>query len=78
MNKEKQNKAPLFSPKNIVIDFIRVTGAIPTLLLLRPKKIFMSEKAKEKEKPTTEQVSIERSEGRKGQGKQTGKNATIY
>ena len=48
MNKEKQNKAPLFSPKNIVIDFIRVTGAIPTLLLLRPKKIFMSEKAKEK------------------------------
>lgn len=48
MKKEKQNKAPLFSPKNIVIDFIRVTGAIPTLLLLRPKKIFASEKAKEK------------------------------
>ena len=48
MRKVKQNKAPLFSPKNIVIDFIRVTGAIPTLLLLRPKKTFASEKAKEK------------------------------
>lgn len=48
MNKEKQNKAPLFSPGNFVIDFIRVTGAIPTLLLLRPKKIFTSDKAKKK------------------------------
>lgn len=48
MNKVKKNKAPLFSPKNFVIDFIRVTGAIPTLLLLRPKKTFTSEKAKEK------------------------------
>ena len=48
MNKVKQNKAPLFSPKNFVIDFVRITGALPSLLWLRPKKIFASEKAKQK------------------------------
>lgn len=48
MNRQKKNKAPLFSVKNIVIDFIRVTGAIPTLLWLRPKKLFTTEKAKRK------------------------------
>lgn len=48
MNRQKKNKAPIFSVKNIVIDFIRVTGAIPTLLWLRPKKTFASEKAKQK------------------------------
>lgn len=48
MNTQKSNKSPLFSPKNFFIDFIRITGAVPTLLLLRPKKIFASVKAKEK------------------------------
>ena len=48
MNEQKKNKAPLFSPKNFLIDFIRVTGAIPTLLWLRPKKLFATEKAKER------------------------------
>lgn len=48
MKDQKQNKAPLFSPKYFLIDFIRVTGAIPTFLWLRPKKIFASEKAKQK------------------------------
>ena len=38
----------LFSFKNIVIDFVRITGGLPVLLILRPKKRFASEKAKQK------------------------------
>ncbi len=48
MKKQKVKKAALFSPKNFVIDFIRVTGAVPTLLWLRPKKKYASQRAKEK------------------------------
>lgn len=50
-NKAKTNhkpKAPLFSLKYFPMDFIRVTGAIPWLLWLRPKWIYESEKAKKK------------------------------
>lgn len=48
MENQKVKKPALFSPKNFVIDFIRVTGAIPAFIWLRIKKRFASQKAKEK------------------------------
>lgn len=48
MEKQTNKKAPLFSPKNFLIDFIRVTGALPTLLWLRPKKVYSSDSARRK------------------------------
>lgn len=48
MKESKNKKPPLLSPKNFVQDFIRVTGALPTILWLRPKKRYSSAKAKER------------------------------
>ena len=45
--KEKENKkAPALSFKYFMYDFVRITAA-PGLLLFRPKKIYVSEKAKQ-------------------------------
>lgn len=47
MNKPKK-KAKLFSFKYLLIDFIRITGAIPTLLWYRPKVMYENASAKKK------------------------------
>lgn len=44
---KKEKKAKLFSFKNIVLDFVRITAA-PGLLWFRPKHIYENEKAKKK------------------------------
>ncbi len=41
-------RAPLFSFKYFPMDFIRVTGVLPGLLWLRPKRIYENENAKKK------------------------------
>ena len=41
----KPTKAKLFSPRCFVMDFIRVSGALPGLLWLRPKIRYASKKA---------------------------------
>lgn len=45
--KKDQNKSKLFSFKNIVFDFVRITAA-PGLLWFRPKKVYENEAAKKK------------------------------
>lgn len=45
---EKRPKAPLFSLKYLPMDSIRVTGALPGLVWLRPKWIYENENAKKK------------------------------
>ena len=44
----KPTKAKLFSPRCFVMDFIRVSGALPGLLWLRPKIRYTSKKAKKR------------------------------
>ena len=44
--KEQKKKAKLFSTKYLFVDFIRVTGALPTLLWYRPKFIYENKAAK--------------------------------
>ena len=44
----KKNKAKLFSFRYLAVDFIRITGAIPTLLWYRPKVLYENENAKKK------------------------------
>lgn len=46
--KEAAKKHKLFSPKYFVYDFVKVTAGIPGLIWFRPKKLYASEKAKEK------------------------------
>ena len=43
-----QRKAKLFSFKCFVMDFMRVSGALPGLLWLRPKIRYTTEKAKKR------------------------------
>ena len=45
---DQANKAKLFSPRYFFVDFVRVTGAIPTLLWYRPKIIYENKTAKKK------------------------------
>ena len=45
---EQRPKAPLFSLKYLPMDSIRVTGALPGLVWLRPKWIYENENAKKK------------------------------
>ena len=45
---KEQKKAKLFSPKYLFVDFVRVTGAIPTLLWYRPKITYENKAAKKK------------------------------
>lgn len=44
----KPQKAKLFSPRCLVMDFMRVSGALPGLLWLRPKIRYTSEEAKKR------------------------------
>lgn len=44
----KRPKAPLFSLKYLPTDFLRITGALPLIVWLRPKWIYENEKAKKK------------------------------
>ena len=46
--KEKTKKKKIFSWKYFFVDFVRITGAIPTLLLYRPKIIYENKAAKKK------------------------------
>lgn len=46
--KKQTNKAKLFSWKYFFVDFVRVTGALPTLLWYRPKIIYENKAAKKK------------------------------
>ncbi len=46
--KEQKKKAKLFSTKYLFVDFIRVTGALPTLLWYRPKFIYENKAAKKR------------------------------
>ena len=46
--KPKNKKAKLFSFRYLLVDFIRITGAIPTLLWYRPKVLYENEAAKKK------------------------------
>lgn len=46
--KKQKPKAKLFSFRYWLVDFIRITGAIPTLLWYRPKVIYENEAAKQK------------------------------
>lgn len=46
--KEPKKKAKLFSLQYLFVDFVRITGAIPTLLWYRPKYIYENQAAKEK------------------------------
>jgi 1-acyl-sn-glycerol-3-phosphate acyltransferase len=48
MKEVKTKKTGGFDPVPFVQGFIKVTGAIPSLLWLRPKRIYASEKAREK------------------------------
>ena len=45
---DQANKAKLFSPRYFFVAFVRVTGAIPTLLWYRPKIIYENKTAKKK------------------------------
>lgn len=45
---EQKPKAKLFSWKYFGVDFIRLTGALPTLLWYRPKVLYENENAKKK------------------------------
>ncbi|MBQ1615990.1 MAG: 1-acyl-sn-glycerol-3-phosphate acyltransferase [Ruminococcus sp.] len=45
---KEQKKAKLFSLKYWFVDFVRVTGAIPTYLWYRPKIVYESKSAKKK------------------------------
>lgn len=45
---QKRPKAPLFSFKYLATDFLRVTGALPLIIWLRPKWIYENENAKKK------------------------------
>ncbi len=44
----KPNKARLFSPKDFVADFIRISGALPGVIWLRPRIRYTSDKAKKR------------------------------
>jgi len=46
--KEQKKKAKLFSAKYLFVDFIRVTGALPTFLWYRPKFIYENQAAKKR------------------------------
>lgn len=46
--KEQAKKTKTFALKYLFVDFVRITGAIPTLLLYRPKVIYENEAAKKK------------------------------
>ena len=46
--KESTKKSKLFSLKYLFVDFVRITGALPTLLWYRPKILYENDKAKEK------------------------------
>ena len=46
--KEQEKKAELFSLRYLFVDFVRITGAIPTLLWYRPKILYENKKAKKK------------------------------
>lgn len=46
--KKQKNKAKLFSLKYWFVDFVRVTGALPTLLWYRPKILYENKAAKKK------------------------------
>ncbi len=46
--KEQKKKAKLFSLKYLFVDFVRITGAIPTLLWYRPKFLYENQEAKKK------------------------------
>ncbi len=48
MKNNQKNKSPLFSPKNFVYDFVKVTSAIPTMIWLRPKFLYSTKKAKKR------------------------------
>ncbi len=45
---KKPKKAKLFSPRMIVLDFIRITGGLPGLLWFRPKYKYISKQAKKR------------------------------
>lgn len=45
---KEQKKAKLFSLKYLFVDFVRITGAIPTLLWYRPKVIYENKAARKK------------------------------
>ena len=46
--KEQKKRAKLFSTKYLFVDFIRVTGALPTLIWYRPKFIYENKAAKKR------------------------------
>ena len=48
MNREKKDKARLFSPNYLIYDFVKVTAALPGLILFRPKWIYESDIAKKR------------------------------
>ena len=46
--KEQRKKAKLFSLKYLFVDFVRITGVLPTLIWYRPKFIYENKAAKKK------------------------------
>ena len=44
----KQPKAKLFSLRCLLMDFVRLTGALPGLIWLRPKRRYTSKQAKKR------------------------------
>lgn len=46
--KESTKKHSIISPKYFIYDFVKITAGIPGLIWFRPKKLYVSEKAKEK------------------------------
>ena len=49
MNSKKKSKLiKLFSPRYLLYDFVKITGALSTLLFIRPRKYFVDKKAYKK------------------------------
>ena len=48
MKNNQKNKARLFALKNFVYDFVKVTAALPALIMFRPKYLYSSKKARKR------------------------------
>ncbi|MCR5653282.1 MAG: 1-acyl-sn-glycerol-3-phosphate acyltransferase [Ruminococcus sp.] len=48
MKNNQTNKARLFAFKNFIYDFVKVTAAIPTFIMCRPKYLYSSKEAKKR------------------------------
>ena len=48
MKNKQENKSKLFSYKNFIYDFVKITAAIPTYIWCRPKFLYISKNAKKR------------------------------